>query len=336
MLPGPTQVATVGSTGTARGSIGVEPFHTAYGAGYEVEDAAQDVVCDWAEDEGFAAHPPAASSDCSRIAFVDGTMRTEARLTYVDGQGNMHTGLAGSWAAGAVLADGNADTRIGCAKVSRMTIFAGGKPIQLPAHRNGWQWSAHATEPSGESAEPEASRLYLQRRMRDAEGRIAETLCEQGWFTLIDGPLHNIRQTRLQPVVGYVKTHHRRLFAASDWAAIPSLVAGERSGLFALGEDRYACYLRVGEVGPWASPWAGIVRIELDAGVGRDVAADVAGRLAACLPAFASPLHRDARAPVNLVPVAGLERHLHRLQGDPRLALRAVRESVMALNETAQ
>ena len=31
---------------------------------------------------------------------------------------------------------------------------------------------------------------------------------------------------------------------------------------------------------------------------------------------FASALHRDARAPVNLTPIAGLERHLHRLQGD--------------------
>ena len=332
MSPNHALGAGADPAGSARGSVGVESFHTDYGAGYEPEDAGQDVVCDWVEDDGFAAHPPAAASDNLRIAVVDGTMRTEARLTYVDGRGNIHTGLAGSWAAGAVLRDGNAGARIGCTRVSRMTVFAGGKPIQLPGHRNGWRWSAHTVE----SAEPEAARLYLQRRMRDAEGRIAERLCEEGWFTLIDGPLHNIRQTRSQPVAGYVKTHRRRLFAASDWAAIPSLAAGERSGLFALGEDRYACYLRVGEVGPWATPWAGIARIELDAGVGRDVARQVAERLAACLPAFASPLHRDARAPVNLVPIAGLERHLHRLQGDPRLALRAVRESVMALNESAQ
>ena len=43
-------------------------------------------------------------------------------------------------------------------------------------------------------------------------------------------------------------------------------------------------------------------------------------------------LHRDARAPVNLTPIAGLERHLHRLQGDARLALRAVREAVLERN----
>ena len=36
--------------------------------------------------------------------------------------------------------------------------------------------------------------------------------------------------------------------------------------------------------------------------------------------------------PVNLTPIAALERHLHRLQGDARLALRAVREAVLERN----
>ncbi|MCY4508969.1 MAG: hypothetical protein OXG35_18735 [Acidobacteria bacterium] len=35
---------------------------------------------------------------------------------------------------------------------------------------------------------------------------------------------------------------------------------------------------------------------------------------------------------MNLTPIAGLERHLHRLQGDARLALRAVREAVLERN----
>lgn len=312
---------------TAR-HVGVEPFHTDYGAAYQSEDAAQDLECDWVEDEGFAVHAPTAIGP-QRMAFVDGTMRTEARLTCTDRQGNIHPGLAGSWATGAVLVERGASTRIECAEVGRITVFGGGSRILLPPQLNGWRWDAHATE--GE--EPDAARTFLQRRMRDAEGRIAERFCEQGWFTVIDGPLHNVRQTRARPVVGYVKTHHRRLLAAADWAAIPSLTVGERSGLFALGDERYACYLRVGDAGPWAAPWAGIARLELPAGVGRVVAADVANGLAASLPRFASPLHRDPRAPVNLTPIAGLERHLHRLQGDARLALRAVRESVTAWNE---
>ena len=43
-------------------------------------------------------------------------------------------------------------------------------------------------------------------------------------------------------------------------------------------------------------------------------------------------VHRDARAPVNLTPIAGLERHLHRRQDDARLALRTVREAVLERN----
>ena len=58
-------------------------------------------------------------------------------------------------------------------------------------------------------------------------------------------------------------------------------------------------------------------------------AGEAADQAAGWLPAFASALHRDARAPVNLTPIAGLERHLHRRQGDARLTLRAVREAVL-------
>ena len=76
----------------------------------------------------------------------------------------------------------------------------------------------------------------------------------------------------------------------------------------------------------------------MPSGIGRDAAVESAERAGGWLPAFASALHRDARAPVNLTPIAGLERHLHRaggaprLQGDARLALRAVREAVLERN----
>ena len=81
-----------------------------------------------------------------------------------------------------------------------------------------------------------------------------------------------------------------------------------------------------------AGPWAGIARLEMPSGIGRDAAVEAAERAAGWLPGFASVLHRDARAPVNLTPIAGLERHLHRRQGDARLALRAVREALLECN----
>ena len=110
------------------------------------------------------------------------------------------------------------------------------------------------------------------------------------------------------------------------------LTAGERSGLFAMEDALYGCYLRVGDPGPWAGPWAGIARLEMPSGIGRDAAVEAVDRAAGWLPGFASALHRNARAPVSLTPIAGLERHLHRLQGDARLALRAVREAVLERN----
>ena len=122
------------------------------------------------------------------------------------------------------------------------------------------------------------------------------------------------------------------MLAPEAWRQVPDLHTGERSGLFAMRDDLYGCYLRVGMPGPWAGPWAGIVRLEVPAGVGLARAKETAEAAAGWLPAFASAHHRDRRAPVNMAPVAGLERHLHHLQGDPRLALRAVRAAVLALN----
>ena len=216
-------------------------------------------------------------------------------------------GLAGSWAAGAVLVDGDEPARFDQVTTGRAAIFTGGRPVRLP-------------EPP----------RRLARRPTRTSPRPSPN---EGWLTVLDGPLHGIRHRRGLPVIGYVKTHHRRMLTREHWVRVPELTAGERSGLFAMGDALYGCYLRVGDPGgPWAGPWAGIARLEMPPGISRGAAADAAARAAGWLPVFASTLHRDARAPVNLTPIAGLERHLHRLQGGARLALRAVREAVLERN----
>ena len=78
-----------------------------------------------------------------------------------------------------------------------------------------------------------------------------------------------------------------------------------------------------------------IARLEMPSGIGR-TAVEAAAPAAGWLPSFASALHRDARAPVNLTPIASLERHLHRLRGDARLALRSVREAVLERNREGE
>lgn len=312
------------------GTLGVEPFDAGYGAGFEAgEDSPQSIECELVEDDGaFAAHRPPAAARPRRLAFVDGTMRTEARLTHGGPEGDVRTGLAGSWAAGAVLVTEDGPARFDRVAVGRVTIFTGRLAVGLPDHRDGWRWEPHAVG----GADIEAARQQLQRLMRDAEADVAEQLCADGWLTLLDGPLHGVRRRRGLPVIGYVKTHHRRLLAPEHWRRVPGLSVGERSSLFALPGESHACYLRVGDPGPWAGPWAGVARIEVPPGIGLAAAAGAADEAAGWLPDFASAPHRDARAPVNLTPIAGLERRLHHLQGDPRLALRAVREAVLQHN----
>ena len=315
---------------TARAFIGVEPFDASYGAGLRAsEEEEHTVECRVVEDGGrFRIHRLPDAGHPARLCFVDGVRRTEAHLTRTNSEGETITGLAGAWGAGAVLIDRDGPAEIGHVEVGRAVIFSGGERVGLRPHAGGWRW----TSLSVESEEPHAASQHLQRLMRDTEAEIADRLFAEGWMVVFDGPLHGIRLSGAVPVVGYVKTHHRRTLAIEHWQAVPGLGVGERTSLFAMKGERYACYIRVGDPGPWAGPWAGIARLEVPASSGSGQAVATVDRAARWLPVFASAPHRDARAPVNLAPVARLEQHLHHLLGDSRLALRAVREAVMHLN----
>ena len=108
-----------------------------------------------------------------RVAFVDGTLRTEARLTRTGPDGT-NDGVNGT--------------------------------------------------------DVEAARLQLQRLMRDAEADIAEALSNAGWLTVRRRSLHGIRHRRGRAIIGYVKTHHRRMLAREHWVRVPEMTARERSG----------------------------------------------------------------------------------------------------------
>ena len=186
------------------GTIGVEAFDATYGAGFQAsDDSPHAVECELVEDGGaFVAHRPADADRPRRVAFVDGTLRPEARLTRTDADGDVSMGLAGSWAAGAVLVDGDEPARFDRVTTGLAAIFTGGRPVRLPDHRDGWRWDQYAVDGS----DVEAARQQLQRLMRDAEADIAEALSNEGWLTVLDGPLHGIRHRRGLPVIGYVKT----------------------------------------------------------------------------------------------------------------------------------
>ncbi len=322
------------NTAANRPFIGVEPFDASYGAGFRADEEDEHTVeCRVVEEGGhFRIHRPRDAGPPTRLCFVDGVRRTEAHLTRTNPDGETITGIAGAWGAGAVLIDRDGPAEIGHVEVGRAVIFSGGEQVRLRRHPGGWRWMSLSVD----SEELRAAPQHLQRLMRETEAAIADRLFAEDWMVIFDGPLHGIRRSRTTPVAGYVKTHHRRTLAVEHWQTVPSLAVGERTSLFAMKDERYACYIRVGDPGPWAGPWAGIARLEVPAGSGSGQAIATVDRAARWLPAFASAPHRDARAPVNLAPVARLEQHLHHLLGDSRLALRAVREAVMQHNRQAE
>ena len=103
---------------------------------------------------------------------------------------------------------------------------------------------------------------------------------------------------------------------------------GERTPLVLIGDrgpwSRWSWYLRL--PGPRSHPLSGVVRCELPGtGLGVATPSPAPTSVSACLPRFASRPHKDARAPQNLTPIAGLEHRLRHLLGDPVLLERSLR-----------
>jgi hypothetical protein len=313
-------------------TVFMEDWAAAYGSPYLVapDDPGTDSAVLVEDGDRLVAHdpgPPAATG--GPVAFVDGVRRGEASLYQEDAAtGATARGVAGSHACGAVLADGRERLVFGETRVARLVVWGSGMTGALPGVRGGWTWASRSIA----DQHPDAPLRELQIRMREAEGRLAEALCAQGFLVIVDGPLNFVRSRDL-PIVGFVKTHHRALLDPDRHRLIPNLGQAQRTSLFALGKDRYSAYLRLVARKGRASPWSGIVRIEIPQSAGLAAAAAVADRVAGTVPRFAGVAHRDPRAPQNLQPVGALERHLRHLIGSAALATRAVREAVAALTD---
>jgi hypothetical protein len=312
--------------------IYVEDWAATYGSPYlvradEVAPAEVKLVEDGPR---LARHSP---RQCRRprLAFVDGVRRGDASLYQEDpASGELRRGLAGSHACGAVLVEPAAVPVIERTRVSRLVVWGGGLEGGLPTQPGGWTWSVESTA----STDPDGPLAELQQRMRRAESALAARLSAEGFLTILDGPLTFVRSSNMA-VVGYVKTHHRRLLDPETHRAVPWLDAGERTSVFTVGADRYSCYLRLAAISEAAGPWAGIVRLEVPQAAGLDAAVDVADQAAAILPAFAGIAHRDPRAPQNLQPIGALESSLRHQLGHPGLARRAVRAAVLQVTRQA-
>ncbi|MEW6281195.1 MAG: hypothetical protein AB1758_21470, partial [Candidatus Eremiobacterota bacterium] len=163
---------------------------------------------------------------------------------------------------------------------------------------------------------------------------LAEELSRQGRLVLLDGPLCQVRGLA-HPVVGYVKTHHRRLLPPQDHDRVAALGAGQRTSLFSVSQ-RHSCYFRLVCRSAEQHPWFGVVRLEVPGDLGREDARRLADRVCSALPRHAGVAHIDPRAPQNLQAIASLERELRRRSGERALGYRAARAAVLEFTSSRE
>ena len=249
--------------------------------------------------------------DC--IVFVDGVRRIDARVWIADGD-LVRAGVCASVTAGAVRCEA------GTAKVIGPVVFRG--MYAAASDQAGPIVTRHGTYEFVPCVGDAPDDLYrgIHDRMTDLELTLAEG--DDADLLVFDGPLRGRGENN---AVGFIKTQHVQYLPDDQQRVLGQLDAGQRTPLFRIGGrfTRWSWYVRL--PAPIRQPLSGIVRCELPgAGTAKGAAAR-ADQVTAALPRFASEPHKDARAPQNLYPIAGLENDLRRRLGDQGVLDRGLR-----------
>ena len=303
----------------------------------------------------WAPVDPSALPEPSAILFVDGVRRIDARLwieepaTVDAATGELMTGgdasmaVAASYAAGIVCCCPDQGAHLVTAETRHGLFTTAAHASDVVTSAGTYQVHVTADDPD-QSAAVLLSEA-LQRRLLDLELVVAanaratvaaESGCAAAGaptdasaagggddMLVKDGPLP--RGSALPRALGFIKSHRTSYLPAEQHAMVSRLGPGQRTPVFLVsaGWDRWTWYLRL-PCRPGA-PWAGIVRVECSAEEKVAGAVALANLSQTVLPRFASAEYKDARAPQNLVPVAGLERELRRRLGHSALLARALR-----------
>lgn len=301
-----------------------DPWRPDHSAGAEVgfdEDLSKAVTDTGVETDDWSAGIRVVPCPPEPFVFVDGVMRTELRVLASE-KDTRAWGMLGSYAAGAVRCDRRAtfiaeEEPVGRALLMGGRIEAG--DLEIDAGNTRLCYSYHPVA----NDTPQGLRTGLQRLMLGAEGSLAARLSDDA-IVLADGPLHLDIPPNAR-VVGVVKRMVKAYLEGDAAALLPRLRPGERTPLFALGNnvlDRYAFYIRLLEQDPTWHELAGLVRCEVRMGIGLEQARALADLIACHLPSYAGRPGVDPRAPQNLTPVGALEARLKHRLGSARLLTR--------------
>jgi hypothetical protein len=334
--------AAVGGVGPAM-RFSVDGWDPGYGTSLEMDEqlgestATVEVNVELPADQWRAIQPDVGQPQPAAILFVDGVRRIEARV-WIDDEtpdggpaAQASSALCASYAAGVVCCCGQqahvvvTETRRGLFTVaphaSDIVTWAG-------------EYTACRTAANPTAPLPVVLSQALQRRLGDVELTAAvaarAAMPDHGVpadsdLLIVDGPLRG--RQHLPRALGYIKSHRTSYLTPELNALVSTLSPGQRTPVFLMGTswDRHTWYLRLpGAAGP---PWAGVVRIECSADLPMKEVTRLAALSQSCLGRFASVSYKEARAPQNLYPIAGLENQLRRRLGDPRLLYRALRRA---------
>ncbi len=250
------------------------------------------------------------------LLIVDGVRRIDARVWFSNGEPQAPAlGIAASVAAGVVRIDGRA--RVDEARVQRgiYTSYPDADRITTPV-------ADYPVVHTGGAAF-EDLQAAVQNHMHELEVQAAlATRNTDNDLLLLDGPLYG--RASIPRTLGYIKTHNAAYLPSELNAVVAALEHRQRTPVFTIGTtwERHTWYLRLPTHS--SSPWAGIIRCEAADTLSRAEVLRLADTSASVLPALASAAYKDARAPQNLVPIAGLEKTLHHRLGDATKLHRAL------------
>lgn len=323
----------------------IDSWDAGYGSsmessGLRQSDAPTDLDVEVAQSDWAAVDPDSQVAVPDAVLFVDGVRRIDARVWLADqGDGGVVSGTAAaagicaSYAAGVVCC---CDGRSHVAAVDvRRGMFTFAEHAREISTRAGvyaaWRARVNADAPPSLALSDALQEQLTQTEIdtatdarRDTDGHAASARD----LLVVDGPLRG--REKLERAVGYIKSHQTEYLPPELNVLVGALRPGQRTPVFLMGTtwERYSWYLRLpGEAG---APWAGVVRLEAGPQLAVAEATGLANVTQRVLGRFASAEYKDARAPQNLYPIAGLEKHLRHRLGDQAFIYRALRAAAAA------